>query len=59
MFYYDATLLTNRLQVYDRKKDKPAVMQHAGVLSMLTSPDTGNYVPSGKDIPPGLYENQM
>lgn len=46
-------------QVYDRKEGVPAIMQHAGVISSLTSPDTGTYVPAGHEPPTGLTEKDM
>lgn len=45
--------------MYDRKEGVPAKMQHAGVISSLTSPDTGTYVPEGKDPPTGLTDRDM
>lgn len=45
--------------MYDLKVNRPAVLVHAGVVANITSPETGNFVPQGKDAPEGLFENNM
>lgn len=41
------------------KLNEPAILFHAGALASMTSPETGNFVPEGKDAPEGLFENGM